>query len=271
MKVACVIVARNEEERIENTIKCIINQTIEVKIVVVNDGSTDRTGNISRSFGVPVLSLPFHRENYTGTPYLAIRFNIGLDYIRRYNPDFVLIMGGDHILPLNYVESVIEQMVGPRGNIVIASGQIEGQPAIAPRGSGRIVNVEFWEKFNRMNYPVSPGWESWIVFKALMEGYDVEIFDQPTSISRKTKASPRKMRGRGRGMYFLGYHPLYAIARGVLIMLRRPLSGLAMIRGYFFHGDDRKLDTFDYIRETQRKNLLPRIKEKLERIIFVTE
>ena len=260
LKVACVIVARNEEDYIENTIKCILNQTIEVKIVVVDDGSTDRTANISRSFGVPVLSLPFHRENYTGTPYLALRFNIGLDYIRRYNPDFVLIMGGDHSLPLNYVESVIEQMGGPGGNIVIASGQIEGQPAIAPRGSGRIVNVEFWEKFNRMNYPLSLGWESWIVFKALMEGYEIAIFDQPTSISRKTKTSPIKMRGRGRGMYVLGYHPLYAIARGILIMFKNPLSGLAMLRGYFFHGNDRKLDTFDFLRAEQRARIVSKIK-----------
>lgn len=263
MKVACVIVARNEGRMIRTTIKSLLDQSIQIKIVVVDDGSTDSTSSISRSLGVPVLSLPFHRENYTGTPYLAIRFNIGLDYIRRYNPDFVLIMGGDHYLPPNYVESVIEQMGGPGGNIVIASGQIEGQRAIAPRGSGRIVNVEFWEKFNRMNYPIGPGWESWICFKALMEGYEVEIFDQPTSISRKTRTKAGKMRGRGRGMYALGYYPLYAIARGFLIMLKNPLSGLAMLRGYFFHGNERKLDTFDFVRATQRKNLLPRIKDKV--------
>lgn len=260
MKVACVIVARNEEDNIGKTINCILDQTIDVKIVVVDDGSTDRTANISRYFGVPVLSLPFHRENYTGTPYLAIRFNIGLDYVRRYNPDFVLIMGGDHYLPLNYVESVIEQMGGPGGNIVIASGQIEGQPAIAPRGSGRIVNVEFWEKFNRTNYPINIGWESWIVFKALMEGYEIEIFDQPTSISRKTKASPRKMRGRGRGMYALGYHPLYALARGFLLMLKSPRSGIGMIHGYFFPGNVQKLDTFDFVRAKQRARIVSLVK-----------
>ena len=156
---------------IRTTIESLLAQTVKVKIVVVDDGSTDNTFFTSRLLGVPVLSLPFHRESYTGTPYLAIRFNIGLDYVRRYNPDFVLIMGGDHYLPPNYVESVIDQMGGPRGNIVIASGQIEGQRAIAPRGSGRIVNVEFWDNFNRMNYPIGPGWESWIVFKALMEGF----------------------------------------------------------------------------------------------------
>jgi len=263
VKVAAVIVARNEEVMIRDTIKGLLNQTIEIKIVVVDDGSKDMTGVFSKLLGVPTLFLPPHRGSYTGTPYLAIRFNIGLDYLRRYNPDFVLIMGGDHVLPPNYVESVINQMGGIGGDIVIASGQIRGQPAISPRGSGRIVNVEFWEKFNRMNYPISPGWESWILYKALMEGYKIQIFDQPTSISRKTGENPRKMKGRGRGMYVTGYHPLFALARGLFIMLRNPHSGLAMLKGYFNHGDCRKLDTFNFLRETQKKRLLPRIKAKL--------
>ena len=263
VKVAAVIVARNEEETISDTIKGIRAQTIEVKIVVIDDGSTDRTRMFSRGLNVPTLSLPPHRGSYTGTPYLAIRFNIGLDYVRRYNPDFVLIMGGDHWIPPNYVESIINQMGGIKGNIVVASGQIKDQQAISPRGSGRIVNVEFWEKFNRMNYPISPGWESWILYKALMEGYKIQIFDQPTSISRKTKTNPKKMKGRGRGMYVMGYHPLFALARGLFIMLRNPHSGLAMLNGYFNHGDCRKLDTFDFLREIQKKRLLPRIKAKL--------
>ena len=268
MKVACVIVARNEAENIANTIMSILNQTIEIKIVLVDDGSTDRTANISRSFGVPVLSLPFHRENYTGTPYLAMRFNIGLDYVRRYSPDFVLIMGGDHEIPPDYVESIINKM----GNeIVIASGLIQGQPSSAPRGSGRIVNVEFWEKFNRMNYPINPGWESWLCSKASMEGYKVEHFNEVISYSRKGRKNTRKMYCRGRGMYALGYHPSYAIARGVMIMFKRPLSGLAMVFGFFFHGRVQKLDTFEFVRARQVKALLPRVKDKLERLIFVVD
>jgi len=72
-------------------------------------------------------------------------------------------------------------------------------------------------------------------------------------------------------MYALGYDPTYAIARGVMIMFKRPFSGLAMIFGFFFHGRVQKLDTFDFMRARQRKELLPRIKEKLERLIFVVE
>ena len=265
VKVAAVIVARNEEKRIGDTIECLLNQTIEIKIVVVDNGSRDTTGIISQLLGVPTLSLPSHLGSYTGTPYLAIRFNIGLDYLRRYNPDFVLIMGGDHFLPPNYVKSVIDQMGGIKGNVVIASGQIRGQKAISPRGSGRIINVEFWEKFNRMNYPISPGWESWILFKALMEGYEIQIFDEPTSISRKTKTNPRKMKGRGRGMYVVGYHPIYALARGLFIILKNPRSGLAMLNGYFNHGECRKLDTFDFLRDLQIKRFLPRMKDKILR------
>jgi len=263
LRVASVVVARNEEELIEATIQSLLDQTIEIMIVVVDDGSTNGTPEISRALGVPTLSLPFHRENYIGNPAIAIRYNIGLDYVRRYSPDFVLIMGGDQVLPPNYVEDLIEKMGGPGSDIVVASGSIQGQPSVAPRGSGRMVNVAFWEKINRMNYPVNPGWESWLISRAEMDGYEARYFEEPTSISRETRKGPGKMRSRGRGMYALGYHPYYAIARGVFIMLRRPLSGLAMIYGYLNHGGVQTLDTFDFTRRQQRKRLWSRIKEKL--------
>ena len=263
-KVSCVIVARNEEDHIGNTIKSILNQTIDIKIVLVDDGSTDRTPEISKALGVDTLSLPPHRKSYIGNPAIAIRFNIGLDYVRRYSPDFVLIMGGDHELPPDYTESIINKM---GKDIGIASGLIQGQPAGTPRGSGRVVNVEFWEKVNRMNYPISLGWESWLVAKASMEGYKVKHFNDVVSFSRKGRKNARKMYRRGRGMYALGYLPIYVISRawGVMTKFKRPFSGLAMIFGFFFHGRVRKLDTFDFIRARQRKGLIPGIKKRIFR------
>lgn len=263
LRVSAVIVARNEEKDIEKTIRGLQDQTVELNIVLIDDGSTDGTPELAKASGIHTLSLPFHRESYVGNPAIALRFNIGLDYLRRYSPDFVLIMGGDHWIPPDYVESVINQMGGIRSKIVVASGSIRGQPSNTPRGSGRIVNVPFWEGANRMNYPLRQGWESWLVSKALMEGYEVRHFDYPSSVSRETRKGSKKMMGRGRGMYALGYHPYYALARGFWLMLKRPRSGLSMLWGYFNHGGVEKLDVFDFNRERQRKRLFSRIKEKL--------
>jgi len=263
MRISAVIVARNEEENIERTIRGLVDQTVELNIVLVDDGSTDRTPELARAMGIHTLSLPFHRNSYIGNPMFPLRFNVGLDYLRRYDPEFVLIMGGDHWIPQHYVKSVIEQMGGRGSNIVVASGSIQGQPSDTPRGSGRIVSVPFWESVNRMNYPLSQGWESWLVIKARMEGYEVRHFDYPSSESRETRKGADKMLCRGRGMYALGYHPYYALARGLWLMLKRPRSGLSMIWGYFNHGGVEKLDVFDFNRERQRKRLLRRIKEKM--------
>ena len=264
LRVAAVVVARDEEKHIKKTVQGLLDQTVDLDIVLVDDGSTDKTAEIARAMGITMLSLPFHRDSYVGTPAIAIRFNIGLGYVRRFNPDFVLIMGGDHWIPPDYVESVIDQMGGVGSEIVVASGSIEGQPAVSPRGSGRIVSVPFWEGINRMNYPLSQGWETWLVVKARMAGYQTRHFDYPVSKSRETRKGVHKMRGRGRGMYALGYYPYHALFRGILLMTKRPRSGLAMIQGYFFdRGGVHKLDTFDFLRAQQKARLVTRIIEKL--------
>src|SRR5688572_14457173 len=46
-RVSVVIPARNEESDIENTIRCVLAQPgVQVEVIVINDHSTDRTGEI---------------------------------------------------------------------------------------------------------------------------------------------------------------------------------------------------------------------------------
>ena len=47
IKVAVVIIARNEENSIKKTIDCLKTQDlVPYRIIAVNDGSTDKTGEI---------------------------------------------------------------------------------------------------------------------------------------------------------------------------------------------------------------------------------
>lgn len=136
-----LIVARNEEERISRVISALKSQTFPInKVVLVNDGSTDETATIAERLGGIVMSLPFHEESLVGTPELDIRWNVGLYTVIEHSPDYVLLMGGDHVLPENYIEELLEKMTD---KIVIASGRIEGEPYTenAPRGSGRLVKA----------------------------------------------------------------------------------------------------------------------------------
>ena len=51
MRIVIITPTRNEEKYIRTTIECMIQQTVlPIKWVIVNDGSTDKTGNIIQQF-----------------------------------------------------------------------------------------------------------------------------------------------------------------------------------------------------------------------------
>jgi glycosyltransferase involved in cell wall biosynthesis len=60
-RVAAIIPAYNEESNIGAVLR-VLKQVPEVnEVIVVNDGSTDRTGEVARSFGVRVVDLPVNQ------------------------------------------------------------------------------------------------------------------------------------------------------------------------------------------------------------------
>ena len=208
MRVAAVAVARNEEEMIEATLRSLLDQSIPVDVVLVDDGSTDDTPFIGEGLGVPVIRLPPHRESYVGRPELALRVNIGVSYSRRFRPDYVMHTGGDHILPPCYCESLINQMV--RDDAVVASGSIREMKRnyTAPLGSGRMIDAAWWDDVSRMAYPVHPGWESWLIYKARMTGYETRCYREPTSKGRPVAMNLQRGNNNIRGGHIARlFHP----------------------------------------------------------------
>lgn len=55
-----IIPAYNEEHNIGKVLKDIEDTIADVDILVVNDGSSDKTGNIVRALGIDVISLPYN-------------------------------------------------------------------------------------------------------------------------------------------------------------------------------------------------------------------
>lgn len=255
--VVALIVARNEEKHISKVISTLLNQSHKLRgIVLVNDGSTDETAQIASKLGCSVISLPFHKESYVGKPALAKRWNVGLGLVREYVSDYVLLLGGDHALPENYVEELLERM---NGKIVVASGRIEGEPynENAPRGSSRLVDAKFWEGINKMQYPINYGWESWLLFKAMQLGYETRCFREiPTKLERPTRI--KKSTSLGKGMYALGYYWIYAIFRSGITALKSPKAGIIMFLGWLRHIGVEKLDVTDYVNASQRRRFFGR-------------
>lgn len=94
-KTLIIIPAYNEEERIQDVIsRCMKYVSDKVDLIVVNDGSTDRTLAICDDIGVNVISIPFNHGvgNALKTGFLyALKNNyenvITIDADGQHNPD----------------------------------------------------------------------------------------------------------------------------------------------------------------------------------------
>ena len=235
-KIATVIPARNEENFIDKTIKSLLNQDINEanKIIVINDGSEDRTSDIVKSYNqIEVMDLQNRGYNAQGTPILADVINEGLKKISNTKIPFVMILGADHILPNNYISQIIEYMENVK-NVVICSGQIKNEMSVIPRGSGRIIKTEFWRKIG-FRYPSNYGFETYLILKAQQIGYNIKVLDDLISeTSRPTKKSYKKETyiSYGKSLKVLGYSSIYSMARIGLISLKNPMGAFYMLLGY---------------------------------------
>jgi hypothetical protein len=266
LRISSVVVGRNEEKVVSRTILHLKNQTVKLdEIVLVDDGSRDNTAEIGKKLGCTVISLPYHQENYVGRPELAIRVNVGLVHIRkRQIPDFVLQMGADHVLPSDYVSTLLMRM---KNTVAVASGRLKGDACDpgSPLGSGRLVNAAFWEKATHLLYPVNWGWESWLLLKARMMGYEVRCYEDMLTEGRPIRLQNEKAYYWGKGMFSLGYPWSYAILRSLFKSLESPKTGTLMLLGYAQHRGIERLDVTDYVRSLQRQVFRERIFSELSR------
>jgi len=267
-QVSAVTCARNEEKNLPETLTALKKQTLRLKqVVVVDDGSTDKTGKIAEAFGYTVINLPFHKESFTGRPELAERFNVGLNAITRPLPDYVLIVGADHPLPIHYVEQLVTRMESSK-KLVVASGRILGEPYYEdfPRGSGRLVKTWFWKQVSNLQYPVVWCWEEWLCFKAMQLGYKVKCFTDIVSKVKRSSGKPSsEARGWGKSMYALGYDWKYVFARCVITGLKSPRVGTNMLMGWIRHKDVKRSDVADWVKQRQKKQFWRRVRRIVKR------
>ncbi len=264
MKFACgvVIKVRDEQDAIEDSLLCLLNQTLKPFIVVVNDGSIDRTGEIASKYADVVVNLPRHEENWVGRPELAKVVNAGLNVLKDKELDFVLFSDGEVVYPLHYIEEIIKRMKD--GDVVLASGVAEGEVSrsFSPRGSGRIVDAK-WFRSIGFRYPENYGFEAYLVYKALSEDKKVVVFPDLTfKLSRETRLFPNKAYFWGKGMKALNYNFFYALGRSLLVLLKSPRNGFALFKGYFSDVDKYR-DVADFVPAFQKRQFWKRVREVL--------
>lgn len=265
--VAIVLIARNEEKIISKTLECILNQSLKpYRIIVVNDGSKDKTEEIVSQFNtVELINRPPREESFLAKKELAETINLGLEKLRNDQKcQYVCIMGSDILYSENYLFEIISRME-KNTNLAIASGIIENEFSIEPRGGGRVVRCDFWRKIG-FRYPENYGYEGYLVLKAQSLGYEVTSFqDIISSTQRKTGThyNAKKYYYYGLGLKALGYTSSYVLAKSFLFFLKKPKGSFYMLKGYFSNYDNLyEKELRDYVKQTQSKSIIDSKKHK---------
>lgn len=111
MQIYCVIPTYNEEAFIGKTLQSIAEQTLlPKKVVIVNDSSTDKTGEIIEDFSRRYAFMehvfnPSEHKHLPGSKVIRA-FQKGFDTLDEAY-DLIIKLDGDLILPTNYFEEIV--------------------------------------------------------------------------------------------------------------------------------------------------------------------
>ena len=134
--VTVIVPAYNEEAGIAAAVRSILASTHQVQVVVVDDGSTDRTSDIVAAMNHPQVVLV--RQENAGKP---AALNTGLALAQH---ELVVMVDGDTIFEPETIPNLVRPFADP------AVGAVSGNAKVANRGGllGRWQHIEYVIGFN---------------------------------------------------------------------------------------------------------------------------
>ncbi len=124
-RILIIIPAYNEQENIAGVIEDIRTHFPAGDILVVDDGSSDRTASIARGCGANVASLPFNLG-------IGGAMQTGFQYAERMGYDMALQFDGDGQHLAEEIGSLLEPVAEGRVDIVVGSRFLEANSYRAP-------------------------------------------------------------------------------------------------------------------------------------------
>ena len=224
-----VMAARNEEKSLSSSIESILAQTLQpVKIVIVDDRSTDRTFDIASSLAkqTPIISV-VRRTSDSKTEHreeIPKAFNEGLKSVSE-DWGFLAKVDADILLEQNYFEKIVNAFTNET-RLGIAGGQTTNEPMVAVRGANRVIRRQCWESITSHGLmPEIEAEDSYLDLKASYKGWHVRLVPEARSIhlrpSREwSNIKILKHRWRiGVTCYRFGWNPILFLGRVVRISL----------------------------------------------------
>jgi biofilm PGA synthesis N-glycosyltransferase PgaC len=269
---------KNEEKHVIRTLNSMVVQTVKpLEWVIVNDGSTDASPNIVADFSkrfpwIRLLNvaglgerLP---EHYGGHVVDLIRE--GLAHVQSEDFEYLVKLDCDISFENNFFETILAAFERDPG-LGISSGI-----SFIVQG-GRLIEEKTAEKHTLGATKVyrrdcfldidglvpTMGWDGIDEIKARMKGWEARpirdlifVHDRPEGMASGLLASGVE---RGKGSYYMGYHPLFLIARACWRMVNPGLfaDGIGLLAGYFssmFRRSERIPDR-EFVRFLRRQQL----------------
>jgi len=256
-KYVLITPAYNAEADIEKTITSVVNQTLLPQAwVIVNDGSTDKTGETIASYAerysfirhVEVVKDITDIGHCFGSKVRAI--NRGIDILSKESYQFIGILDADVSFIADYFEILISKFrEAPRlgvagGNIVqYFNGKYEKRikEPDSVAGAVQFFSRECYEStvgFLELEYG---GEDAIIETHARMNGYEVKTFFDLEVIHYGIvgQASGSRIKARfewGQMNYLVGYHALFEFMRCLYRTAERPymIGSIVEFSGYVF-------------------------------------
>ena len=270
-----ILTCRNSETDIEKAILSIHNQSIQPEyIIVIDDGSTDKTGSILNKISKNIDNLFIITNQDLGYDISRVVKNwnkaIELRDVKNLEKtDYHMIGTDDTIYEKDYAEKIISFMDN-NTDYAIVSGNLDDGSYKTPRGAGRFVRNSFFYK-EYHHYPEKMGYESAILIASRKNGYKETILREAKFEHTRPLGQGHHFYEFGASMRTLGYHPLFALGRFFLYFgTSKPIGRVgALYMLYYYISYKPKLEGYDSmypddIRKFTRKTQIEKIKSLIK-------
>lgn len=284
---AIISPVRDEAKLLRGTIESIVAQTcLPQEWLLVDDGSTDETPDIIQEYAEKYPFIRMVKKEDRGKRLLGSgvihAFNFGRENLADDSYEYIVKLDGDLTFGPKYIETMVAELeANPK--LAAVSGKV-----FRPEGDGYVEEYHIDEmvcgqfKFYRRTafdeiggFPSTILWDGIDMHKCRLAGWETKSFHHPDArvIHHRLMGSSDKnvYKGRvrlGKGIWFMGYHPLYATASGLFRMHEKPyVVGGAIIIGAYFSAALKGEERFDdpEFREQLQKWQLNRLAETIKK------
>lgn len=268
--------AKNEESKIQKTLESVIKQSILPKQwVIVNDGSTDCTEEIIKSYSQKYNFIIHVNNDSKAEREFSSKvkaFNKGYQIINNFRYSFLGNLDADVSFEPTYYEQILNRMssqpkLGIAGGLVheVYNGKTKAIDTSLNSVSGA---VQFFRKecFEGIGgyIPIKTGGiDSAAEICARACGWEVTTFTDLTVLHQGRVLTGKKgplhtMFQKGLNCYMLGYHPFFQFTSSIRRMKHHPflIGGLFSIFGYIYGVINKKKiiltpETVNFLRKEQ--------------------